>query len=824
MLKRFIVSLFICSLIAFSTLAQPSKKYDIIVSKNGNSKFTSVQSALNSIPSGNIKPISILIKKGIYKEVITVDASKSNITLIGEGSNETILTYNNHAGTKLTNGDTLNTWTCASFFVYGNDFHAENISFQNDAGFTAGQAVALRIEGNRASFKNCSMIGNQDVLFLSGSGVKHYFEKCYIEGTTDFIFGAATAVFNQCNIHSKKNSHVTAASTNSIIPYGFVFYYCKLTADDTIDKVSLGRPWSPTASVTYINCWLGKHIVSEGWNNWKNPANEGTARYAEYKSIGPGANASKRVNWSKQLTDSAAKELTIKKVLGNWEPVKIYTNPIIHADYSDLDVVRVGNDYYMTASSFNHVPGLPILHSTDLVNWHLIGYALHQLIPSIIYAKVQHGAGVWAPSIRYHNNEFYIYYPDPDYGIYMIKTKNIRGHWTDPVLVEEGKGLIDPCPLWDEDGKVFLVHAYAKSRAGINSILVVEEMNSSGTKIIGEKKVVYDGHSLDPTIEGPKLYKRNGWYYIFAPAGGVSTGWQTVLRSKNIYGAYERRVVMDQGNSSINGPHQGAWINTVTGEDWFIHFQDKGLFGRIIHLQPMVWKNDWPIIGIDLDGDGKGEPVFNYTYPTVLKSNNTSITVKDENLNNQLDYNWQWQANPQANWALMQGGKLRLNAIEVYDSTKNNYFIPSLLMQKIPSEHFEVKTKISLEKTRIGTRTGLIVFGTDYASIFIEKDAVGYGLFFEQSLKAEKGEKSKIALIETSTSNTIYFKLTVDMKGETQFLYSFDDKIFKLPKQDLFIAKPGKWVGAKIGLYCIKSSNLNDDGYALVDYFNIQKL
>ena len=711
-MKQLLICLFFCSLISFSVFAKSPKQYDIIVSKNGNSKFTSVQSALNSIASGNKKPIKIFIKKGVYKEVITVDASKSNITLIGEGSKETILTYNNHAGTKLENGDTLNTWTCASFFVYGNDFHAENILFQNDAGFTAGQAVALRIEGNRASFKNCSMIGNQDVLFLSGSGVKHYFEKCYIEGTTDFIFGASTAVFNQCTIHSKKNSHVTAASTNSVIPFGFVFYYCKLTADSNTNKVSLGRPWSPTASVTYINCWLGNHIVAEGWNNWKNPANESTARYAEYNSIGPGANKIERVKWSKQLTDSVAKEITIKKVLGNWEPVQMYSNPIIHADYSDPDVVRVGNDYYMTASSFSHVPGLPLLHSTDLVNWELIGYALNKLVPTNHFNKVQHGAGVWAPAIRFHNNEFYIYYPDPDFGTYMIKTKNIRGPWSDPVLVEEGKGLIDPCPFWDDDGKVYLVHAYAKSRAGINSIIVVKEMSANGTKIIGEKKIVYDGHALDQTIEGPKLYKRNGWYYIFAPAGGVATGWQTVLRSKNIYGPYERRVVMDQGNSTTNGPHQGAWINTVTGEDWFIHFQDKGAYGRILHLQPMVWKNDWPIIGMDLDGDEKGEPVINYAYPAVLKSKNSTILKKEENPKNQLDLNWQWQANPQPNWALMQDGKLRLNAVYYSDTLKNDYNIPSLLMQKFPAAHFKATTKITLENAAIGTRSGLIIFGT----------------------------------------------------------------------------------------------------------------
>ena len=294
----------------------------ITVALDGSGDFKTVQSALDAIPEGNDKPVTIFIKKGIYKEVVIVDARKSFITLEGENSEKTVLTYDNHAGTRLPNGDTLNTWTCASFFVYGNDFHARNLTFENNAGFNAGQAVALRIEGNRASFKNCRMTGFQDVLFLSGSGVKHYFKDCYIEGTTDFIFGAATAVFEDCHIHSKKNRHVTAASTNGIIPFGFVFFNCRLTSDSTVNKVSLGRPWSPTASVTYLNCWMGKHIIPEGWNNWRNPANETTARYAEYKSSGPGANPAARVKWARQLTEEEATRFTLKNILGEWKPYK----------------------------------------------------------------------------------------------------------------------------------------------------------------------------------------------------------------------------------------------------------------------------------------------------------------------------------------------------------------------------------------------------------------------------------------------------------------------------------------------------------------------
>jgi len=297
-----------------------------------------------------------------------------------------------------------------------------------------------------------------------------------------------------------------------------------------------------------------------------------------------------------------------------------YKNPVIDADYSDPDAVRVGDDYYMISSSFNHAPGLPILHSKDLVNWSLIGHGLKTQLPVEHFSKVQHGGGVWAPSIRYHNNEFYIYYPDPDFGIYLTKAKNITGPWTEPVMIEAGKGLIDPCPLWDNDGKVYLVHAYAGSRAGLKSIIVVKELNAAGTKVISDAVMVYDGHELDATIEGPKFYKRNSYYYIFAPAGGVSTGWQTILRSKNVYGPYERKVVLDQGSTTINGPHQGAWVDTKTGEHWFLHFQDKDAYGRVVHLQPMKWINDWPVIGEDKDGDGKGEPVMLYKKPNVGKN------------------------------------------------------------------------------------------------------------------------------------------------------------------------------------------------------------
>ena len=257
----------------------------------------------------------------------------------------------------------------------------------------------------------------------------------------------------------------------------------------------------------------------------------------------------------------------------------VYTNPVLCFDYSDPDVVRTGDDYWMTASSFNCIPGLPILHSKDLVHWHIVNYALDRLTPEDVFSKPQHGKGVWAPCIKFHDGWFYIYWGDPDYGIFMVKARDPRGKWSEPVLVKAGKGLIDPSPLWDDDGKVYLAHAWAASRSGLNSIITVSEMNAEGTACISGEVMVFDGNrDGHHTVEGAKIYKRNGYYYIFAPAGGVATGWQLVMRADNIYGPYEARNVMDQGNSDINGPHQGAWIDTPSGEDWFIHFQEKQLF------------------------------------------------------------------------------------------------------------------------------------------------------------------------------------------------------------------------------------------------------
>lgn len=505
-----------------------------------------------------------------------------------------------------------------------------------------------------------------------------------------------------------------------------------------------------------------------------------------------------------------------------------YKNPVLHADYSDPDAIRVGDDYYMTASSFDAVPGLPILHSKDLVNWTLIGHALKRQPPFEHFEKTQHGNGVWAPAIRYHKNEFYIYYPDPDFGIYVTRAKNAYGPWSEPKLVEAGKGLIDPCPLWDEDEKNYLAYAYAGSRAGIKSVIAVKQLNTEGDKVIDEGRIVYDGHELDPTIEGPKFYKRNGYYYIFAPAGGVATGWQLVLRSKNIYGPYERKVVMDQGKTNINGPHQGAWVDTQTGEDWFLHFQDKEAYGRVVHLQPIKWVNDWPVIGVDKDGDGKGEPVLVNKKPNVGKTHPVITPSENDEFNGpEFGLQWQWQVNPKAAWAFMNTSKgtLRLYSQKIPDDVKSLWGVPNVLMQKFPAEEFRVTTKIVFTPNvkLENEKAGFVVMGLSYAGLALKNTKEGIQIVHSSCKSADKGNPEIETVLAKLEGTMVHFRVDVVKGGVCTFYYSIDGKNF-IKAGESFTAEPGKWIGAKVGLYCTRTDQTNDSGFVDVDWFRIESL
>jgi pectinesterase len=310
------------SILLFGALDSFCQPPQLTVAQDGSGNFKTVQAAFDAVPKNNKKKITILIKKGVYKEKLYLDSTKRFVTLVGEDQFQTILTYDDHTGKVSPKGDTINTYTSSSFLEAADDFAARNITFQNDAGFTAGQAVAIQILGDRVKFEDCRFVGNQDILFPSRTDTRQFFLHCYIEGTTDFIFGPSTAWFEGCHIHSKKNSHVTAASTPKEKGFGYVFNNCVLTGDSTLHNVSLGRPWRPYASVTYLHCYIGQHIRPQGWSNWNTTEDSKTARYAEYKNYGPGAGTAMRLSWTKQLTEDEAKKITLKNVMGDWDPKK----------------------------------------------------------------------------------------------------------------------------------------------------------------------------------------------------------------------------------------------------------------------------------------------------------------------------------------------------------------------------------------------------------------------------------------------------------------------------------------------------------------------
>ncbi len=514
-----------------------------------------------------------------------------------------------------------------------------------------------------------------------------------------------------------------------------------------------------------------------------------------------------------------------------------YKNPILHVDYSDPDVCKAGDNYYMTASSFHNSPGLPILHSKDLVNWELINYALEEQVPIEHFRTVQHGNGVWAPSIRYHNEEFYIYWGDPDFGIYMVKTKNPAHKWDAPVLVKEGKGLIDACPLWDDDGNAYITYAFAGSRASVKTVLMVSQLTPDGTKAYGNSVMVFDGHEGHTTVEGAKFYKRGEYYWIMAPAGGVKPGWQLAMRSKNIWGPYEHKVVLHQGNTDINGPHQGGYIETPNGEGWFIHFQDRWAYGRIVHLQPVNWVDNWPIMGQDINNDGIGEPVKEWIKPNVGHTYPArALVTSDEFDGHEKGLQWQWQANPNPaqQWGYMSGnlGFFRLNCLPRPDSVKTMWMMPNLLMQKFPAPNFTATTKMTFANNPDAKKcaAGLIIFGEDYAYIAIEQQEDGALKLVQRLLKDARTSKAQEATlaIQDIDQNEVYLSAKVELIEESAqydakatFYFSTKGEKFKKIGES-FQPRAGRWVGAKIGLFATGTEKISDSSYADFDWFRVE--
>ena len=514
-----------------------------------------------------------------------------------------------------------------------------------------------------------------------------------------------------------------------------------------------------------------------------------------------------------------------------------YTNPVINADYSDPDVCVVGDDYYLTASSFQCIPGLPILHSKDLVNWEIIGYAVKELQPREVFDTPSHGNGIWAPSIRYHNGEFYIYWGDPDYGVFMVKAKDPAGEWTEPLCVIPGKGMIDTCPLWDDDGRCYLVNGWANSRSRFASVITVRELNAEGTKPISQPVIVFDGNGTENrTCEGPKFYKREGWYWIMCPAGGVPTGFQLAMRAKTPYGPYEVKKVLAQGNTDINGPHQGGWVHTAMGEDWFLHFQDKECYGRVVHLQPVTWRDNWPVMGVDNDGDYCGEPVVTYRKPkTRVAWQVVNPVESDEFTAPTTGLQWQWQANYQQVFGMptafgtyrVYNHKHRKDAVNLFD-------VPNMLLQKTPADNFTATTKIRLTSKADNQMGGLIMMGLDYSALVAKR--VG-DEFMLQQLICQAADKNKpervvsIATLQPTERDVIDYKPGIHLdiylrmvvaEGKCRFFYSLDGKKFKAAGEE-FKMKEGKWIGAKIGLLSVEPDGNTDRGWLEADWFRVTK-
>ena len=451
---------------------------------------------------------------------------------------------------------------------------------------------------------------------------------------------------------------------------------------------------------------------------------------------------------------------------------------IVFADYSDPDVCEgTDGDYWLTASSFQCTPGLPILHSTDLLHWQHVNYALEKLIPEAHYDSIQHGCGVWAPSIRRHNDTYYIYWGDPDYGVFMVKTTDPRGKWDEPVLVMPGKGMIDTCPLWDDDGRVYLVNGWAKSRCGFNSVLTIRELSADGTQVVGQPVMVYDGAAEgNHTVEGPKLYKQGGYYYILAPAGGVEKGWQIALRSKHIYGPYESKIIFNQ-----DGIHQGGWVG-----GHFLCFQERQPYGRILHLLNLNWKDGWPILSRAGDDTPTGTTGEGY----------------------------QWHSNYRDTFGFKTPDGVRVYAYQLSPDFKNLWEVPNLYLKKFEGESFCDTLHLHVTALADSQASGLVVMGRDYCRLSVELSGGKFLLRQITCKDADKGgaeQTSDICTLPAKKRNMgnrhcyhcdIHFSIHCLPGGLCSFAYSTDGKTFHaIPAT--FQAREGRWIGAKYGVFSI---------------------
>lgn len=471
-----------------------------------------------------------------------------------------------------------------------------------------------------------------------------------------------------------------------------------------------------------------------------------------------------------------------------------YRNPILFADYSDPDVVRVGSDYYLIASSFHFSPGIPILESRDLVHWTIIGHALARLgfapaydlpgpvnftdatgHPKLDYALgYRYASGVWAPAIRVHAGRLFIYFPTPTEGIYMTSAPRAAGPWTPPVQVIAQPRLEDPCPFWDDDGRAYLIH----SREGAGP-LILHRMSPDGRKVLDAGRVIVDDPVHLPTLEGPKLYKRDGYYYIFAPYGGVDHGSEAVLRSRNIYGPYEFRTALSQGATQVQGPHQGAYVATPSGQGWFLHFNSTGPYGRIVYLEPVRWQDGWPIIGELRRGATVGQPVQSHRAPDVGRTYRAvHPQTSDEFTSRTLGSQWEWNHNPAgSDWSLSERpGFLRLRALPAADLVGAR----DTLTQLLQARDEQVTTRLAMGGMADHQKAGLAMFGVQPSWIAVVQRNGRRQLEFAEAGVATPGPLlgSAAAVAPQARAPRAHGFVTLRMQvshGSVRYSYSLDD-------------------------------------------------
>ncbi len=501
-----------------------------------------------------------------------------------------------------------------------------------------------------------------------------------------------------------------------------------------------------------------------------------------------------------------------------------YANPIIFADYSDPDVIRSGDAYYLIASSFHMSPGLPILRSRDLVHWTIVSHVLPRLPDTPEYNLVgaiattdanpnktqgsRYGGGPWAPAIREHKGRFYVYWATPDEGIFMASAARPEGPWAAPVAVIPGPGFEDPCPFWDDDGTAWLAH----SKVGAGPI-ILHRMSPDGRSVLDPGKVIVDDDRRLPVLEGPKVYKRNGWYYIFAPIGGVGSGPQAVGRSRKIYGPYEWRDVMLPGGSlGLKGPHQGGWVTAPDGKDWFLHFNQTGAFGRIIHLQPVRWENDWPIIGDGPAGQIAGYPVAQWQAPAPdARSLKDKLIDSDSFTSPKMGIQWEWNHNPDDQaWSLKaRPGFLRLEALQASQLVTARNTLTQIMQGPAPI----YTARLDVSAMADGQRAGLSMFNGRPSWV---------GAVLDQGrLKIVFSRAGTETIVGDVPSGTQWVRLRAEIAPDqtVAYSYSLNEGRKYLPASESFgLARYGWWKGTRPALFSFNVAG--QGGRADFDWFD----